>query len=399
MQFLRQLKKWYLYKSKNYPVILSPKVKSKGSVLLSYLSKSLEIMDEKNIYFNDHSNKWECRQIAKIFTDFGYTVEAINFDDFKFIPQKKYDVVFDIHYNLQRFMPFLDKNTIKILHITGSYPRFSVNAELERVDDLELRRHFFISPKRIVDVELFDRSLKFADYCSLIGNDITLNTFPTNYINKITKIPVSSSRLNFIKNKQKFVPEKREFLWFFGGGAVHKGLDRVLDVFSKNHDLILNIVGGIINEADFCMLYSKELFDSPNIRYHGFLHPSDEKFIDIISNCFCFIAPSCSEGISPSVTTLMQIGLYPIVSKNTGVDLPLNCGYFLEDSSVEEIEKVVYEVYNLSNQKLEDEIFKIQEFALREYSRKNFTFNITNFLEKILQNNERIYANRIYEKE
>ncbi|MBD3272740.1 glycosyltransferase [Candidatus Dependentiae bacterium] len=384
IKFVKKTLNFLLLKEKKKFITVYPKKSFKrGRVLLSYLSKPLLVKDSDS-YFKDHTNKWESKEISRIFNNLGYIVDVIDFDDNKFVPIQKYDIVFDIHYNLQRLIPFLDKNTIKILHITGSYPRFSVDAELKRVNDLEMRRGFVISPKRLVDTELFDRSLRFADYCTLIGNDNTLQTFPQKYINKITKIPVSSSVLDYKKTKNYFVPEKREFLWFFGGGAVHKGLDKVLDVFSKHKDLILNVIGTVQNEKDFCHIYKKELFETPNIKYHGYIKPSDKKFIDIIKNVFCFIAPSCSEGISPSVTTCLQLGLYPIISKNTGISLPNGFGYYLINSSVSEIEKIVLDVYSRKKEELEKQILFIQKYALEKYSRENFTKSMTGFIKRVV---------------
>ncbi|MFA5074960.1 MAG: glycosyltransferase [Candidatus Babeliales bacterium] len=368
----------------NRVVTLYPENKNSAKrALISYL-KAPALWNKKDERFNGHSNNWECREIINIFLQKNYIVDAINYSD-KFVPDKKYDVVLDIHQNLQNFMPYLDSSCKKILHITGSYPRFQNEAEIKRIEELEKRRDMYCSPRRIDSyLELFDRSLKFADYCSLIGNDFVLNTFPKKYKDKITKVTVSASKLEYIKSKESYVSEKREFLWFFGSGAVHKGLDLVLEVFSKNKNLVLNVVGAVEKEKDFWNIYQKELTEFENIKYHGYLEPNSEKFLKILKNLFAFIAPSCSEGISPSVATCLQLGLFPIISRNTGMNLPENCGIYLENCSMEEIEKSIFKAFNLDEYGLKNQIAQCQSYALGEFSRENFSKNMKNFINKVV---------------
>jgi glycosyltransferase involved in cell wall biosynthesis len=231
---------------------------------------------------------------------------------------------------------------------------------------------------------LADNVLNHIDKCLLIGNDFTLSTFPFKFQNKIVKVPVSGAFLNRTKKQLEFVPKEKEFLWFFGPGLIHKGLDLVLEVFAKNKDLVLNVVGFVDSEKDFCKIYQKELSEMPNIKVHGGLKPSSEKFWNIISKCFCFIAPPCSEGMSPSVVTCLQLGLFPVISRETDVCLPKKCGVFLETCSIEEIEKAVFYAYNLDDCSIINQISKTQDFALREYSRENFSKVMKQELIKVL---------------
>lgn len=376
---MRCLKKCFLFRNKKYPITLYPKSRPKGRVLFSYLADPLLWKDD-DIRFLGHSNNWESKTIANIFLELGFIVDAINYNDTSFYPDKNYDVIFDIHYNLQRFMPFINEKVIKILHITGSYPRFSVAQELKRVEELEKRKKMYYSPKRLCDVDLFDRSLKNSDYCSLIGNDFVLNTFPKEFHNKITKVTVSASKLKYIKSESDYVPEEKEFIWFFGGGSVHKGLDLVLDFFSQQKDLILNVVGHVNSEKDFIKIYEKELTQFKNIKFHGYLHPSSDEFIEIENRSFCFIAPSCSEAISTAVATLLQTGLYPIISKNTGISLPENCGIYLDDLSERSIKKSISLLTQKSENELINEIVKCQKKSLENYSRAAFYKTMKRFI-------------------
>ena len=353
----------------------------KGKVLVSYLSAPL-LASKNDPRFKGHSNFWEAQEIVRIFSNLGYTVDCINWDQRYQIDDENYSVIFDIANNLQKFIPFVDKKTKKILHITGSYWGYSSPAEVARVKALEDRTGMFYSPKRLVIYpELAERSLAMADVCSLIGNTCTLETFPKEYRSKITLVPVSASLIGNFLVETTF-PKEREFLFFAGFGAVHKGLDLVLEAFKRMPYLTLNIVGSLSNEYDFLKIYHKELFQSPHIKYHGFLYPSSSELQNIVKQCVAFINPSCSESISTAVATCMQLGLFPIVSRNTGVDLPKKCGFFLETCSIEEIMQLVLTVYNLPQIELEKQMNTCKIFAQQEYSRSAFTKKMYEFITK-----------------
>lgn len=353
-----------------------------GRVLFSYLAFPLE-WNSDDPRFNGHSNNWESCEIVHVLNSLGFIVDCIDWNS-RFHPEINYDVVFDIHKNLQAVAPFLP-HAKKILYLTGSYSRYQNAAELRRVENLERRRNVLYVPKRLPpDMDLSDRSLHLADHCLLIGNDYTRNTYPENYHHKMTLVPVSGSHLAFVKSTKGIRKYAREFLWCYGGGAVHKGLDLVLEVFAKNPTLTLNIVGNIESERDFFLIYKRELTLLPNIRYHGYLLPSSSKFIEIVKRSFCFIAPSCSEAISAAAVTCLQLGLFPIISRDNGIMLPFGTGIYLEHCTTEEIEHAVYKVYALSDVSLQEQLSITQTYALQEFSRENFTRKMTLCITKAL---------------
>lgn len=378
-----------------YPVILPPSPASprqRGRVLFSYLEYPL-LWPENAPKFDGHTNLWESREIARIFQELGYQVEAINWSDDQYIPSGSYEVVFDIFTNLGRLAPYMDAHTIKILHCTGSDPSYQNAAELRRVEAANKRRNGRYTPKRTLKhTELNYLSIQVADACSLLGNVHTLNTYPTYMRNKTERVTVSASPLgNTLKKPDQYVTKERQFLWFFGGGAIHKGLDLLLDVFAQHPDMILNVVGDVQIEKDFMEMYQRELLHMPNIRYHGYLIPRSARFQRISQGSFCFIAPTCSEGISSAVVTCMQIGLYPIISRDTGIDLPDGCGTYLEDCSLKEIEKAIISAYNQSAEELSRQISITQEYALRNFSREVFREKMTLFITSALNQHEAKY--------
>ena len=367
---------------KPYPVTLNPSSKTpRGRVLFSYLENPLR-WSEDHRGFGGHTNQWESREIVRIFTDLGYKVDAINWNDKQFVPQQSYNVCFDISTNLQRLAPFLDRRAVKILHRTTSDPFYQNRAELARVSALEIRRQAHYEPKRRISFpDLEHKSMEIADVCSLKGNSHTLRTYPQEFRHKIKLLQISGCSLpeNLTKDSD-FVPRKREFLWFFGSGVVHKGLDLLLEVFSKHSEFTLNIVGKVDREPDFMAIYHHELTELPNVRMHGPMRTDSRRFQEIINDVFCFIAPSCSEGLSPAVVTCMQIGLYPLISRNTGITLPPDCGRYLDKGNVPEIEDAVTEIFKMTASDLQSEIRRSQSYSLSELSRARFREKMEEFL-------------------
>lgn len=354
-------------------------------MLLSYLSYPLRWRDD-NPGFLGHTNAWTSREIARIFVGRGLDVDAINYNDLVFHPRRTYDVAFDICWNLARLMPFFSPETTKILLCTGSDPYYQNSAELARIEEVNWRRAGSCQPRRVVaNPEMSRRSMEVADACALNGNNHTLQTYPVNLREKMTLVTVCASPIGeSVKGPGDFVPAQREFLWFNGSGAVHKGLDLVLEVFARNPDLRLNVVGNVVGEEDFVRVYHHELFDLPNVRYHGWLFPSSAAFRDVTRNCFCLVAPTCSEGISTAVVTCMQVGLYPIITRDSGVTLPWGCGMYLEKLEIDELEGRVLDATGLAANELSGQIGATQEFALGEFSHEAFHKRMSDFLASVV---------------
>src|SRR3989344_6157475 len=99
-------------------VHLSPQEKTRGNVLISYITLPFVA---SNRILNAHTNRWECKEIANIFLERGYAVDIIDWTNTTFIPKKKYTYFLDIHSNIERITPLLNKDCIKIFHATTSY--------------------------------------------------------------------------------------------------------------------------------------------------------------------------------------------------------------------------------------------------------------------------------------
>ena len=169
------------------------------------------------------------------------------------------------------------------------------------------------------------------------------------------------------------------------GKSQHMFNDNVEDAFFGTliHDN--NIVGNIDTEKDFINIYAKELYSLPNIKYHGFLSPMSNEYKNVIDKCFCFIAPSCSESTSTAVITCLNTGLYPIYSRDNGVQLFSN-GYLLENCRHKEIENAIKSVMNKNKNELRNAMLNNRTYVQREHSREKFSIEMDKFIDKALLN-------------
>lgn len=358
----------------------------RGRALISYLPMPVFGKAEA---LRGHSNVWECSEIVRCFTHLGYQVDLIAWNDVTFVPSKPYDVVFDIHRNLSRYA---DSQTMKIFHVTGSNPVYSNAAEAVRLAALRERRSCELAPRRWIsaqDMTLFEQNLAAADTVTLIGNEMTLATFPASVHHKIRPIIATGSWLppDMMMPRTRF---NREFLWFNSAGAVHKGLDLVLEVFARHPELTLHVVGHYLRERDFVNEYGSELFRLSNIHSHGFLYPGSRTFRNVLQRTGFLINPSCSEGISTSAITCMQAGLVPLLSRNCGISLPEGAGWIFKELSIAEVEATLLAASSHDDATLMDMAENCRKFAHVTFNRSRFSQLLTETIEQAVGHSQRV---------
>lgn len=341
---------------------------SQPGALLSYLAAPLGYRPGDPRLLG-HTNAWECRAIADRLARGGFALDAIDWSDDSFSPSREYELIFDLHRNLERLAP---RARTRWLHVTGSHPRFAYEAELSRLRALDERRGIRLGARRAFnseDTERFERSLELADTITIIGDDVTRSTFPGATILKSEQVFVTASPVPSRERDDDF--EERTFLWFAGSGAVHKGLDLVLECFARNPELTLHCVGPYEQELDFVAAFGRELYQTPNIVSHGWMLPSDPAFLRIARQASSFVMPSCSEGMSPAAATCMKFGLVPIVTARCGLELPAGVGHVLNDR-VTDLDAAVLAVANTSREELAGKISEVKTLAATRHSRTTF---------------------------
>jgi glycosyltransferase involved in cell wall biosynthesis len=253
---------------------------------------------------------------------------------------------------------------------------------INRTDEVNRKRKSNISYYRLVNDH---KSVELADFIVQIGTNYTIQTYPEQFKKKIKLIRQSSFEfLNYNENLKKEKFEKNVFLWFGGRGAILKGLDLVLEYFSKNKDLVLHVVGPV--EEQFCKVYEKELFFSSNIYFHGYLPVYSEKFLKIANEASFIILPSASEGGIPgSVINALRLGMIPIVSKYAAMDDIMEYGFLIESLSAEGIEKAVKKSLRLSKEDILNLFRKNYNFVSSNFNIKTFSSDFESVISDIIK--------------
>lgn len=264
--------------------------------------------------YHRHQNMWQVPEIAKIAGEFGYNVDVINYDDEQTRLNKKYNLLIDIYpQNSKVYENNLASDCIKVLYSTGASPDWQNRQQAARVNALNARRHARLRPKAVV--QPFGPNLASFDAMFLIGNDFTKSTYSSLPIKKVFLIKNSAYLFADTDLNHK---SANTFLYMATYPQALKGLDLLLEVFCRNQNISLVVAGQYEAEKDFCHIYERELYSSPNILPIGVVDVTSSLFNKIRQIASYVVLPSCSEGMSGSVLTAMSAGLIPIVSRECG---------------------------------------------------------------------------------
>lgn len=354
-------------------ITLPTRVKRRGRALVFY---TMTPFIYPGAIVDAHEAYWMSFAIANMLLEMGYDVDLTDWDTAELRPSRRdYDLVFDIHGNLERLAPELPASCKKILHLTTSYWEFNNTQAEERSRDLERRRGMYIAPARLLTPS---NGIEIGDHTSLIGNSFTLGTYPVGYRSAICALPQSVACTQSFYQRDMVMVAKN-FVWVGGSGLVHKGLDLLLDVFKELPDYTLSIFGPVQSDPAFVALYEKELFHLPNITCYGKVDLQGGVFQKVARNSLGMVYPSCAEGSSGAVVNCMHQGLIPLVSRESGVDVPV-AESILRSSSVECIREAVLRVSMLSPQELSDWSHETWKYASTHYTRPVFLERYREFL-------------------
>ena len=328
----------------------------------------------------NHQNQWQARELARIVGEFGFNVDVIRFDAKRVKLHKMYDLVIDVHPGMNDcYRQHMNKGCRKVAYITGSNPSFSNLAEDQRLDSLcdrrgkKLKRRRYAPPFSKGGLEGFDAMF-------FIGNHFNLETYSEFNLKQVCFI--RNTGICGFETSEYSQKSPRNFLFLASGGQVHKGLDLLLDVFSKNRDLNLFVCSSFKSEWDFCRLYRQELFQSSNIHPVGFINIESDVFRDLCRKCSFIVLPSCSEANAGSVLTGMAAGLIPIVSRECGFSE--DEVHYFKDCSLPTITETVRDFAGKGMEWVECESLKTTQLVLERYSPCNYSESVRMALDQVL---------------
>lgn len=339
----------------------------------------LEPFRSKTVSVN-HQSQWQAKELARIVGEFGFNVDVIHYADDTVRLTKSYDLIINLHPGLNRvYGNHTNSPCLKIAYITGSNPAFSNSAEAQRLEDLFARRGVRLQQRRYV--KPFPKG-EFESYDAMffIGNSGNLKTYDEFNLKRVCFI--RNTGFSYFRSEEYARKSPRNFLFLASGGQVHKGLDLLLEVFSRNRELNLYVCSSFKREKDFCRLYRQELFHSANIYPVGFIGIGSEKFQEICRVCSYVILPSCSEANAGSVLTAMAAGLIPLVSRECGfADDEV---HYFENCAIDTISRAVVDFSIKDTAWIWEESRKSLRIVAERYSERNYSESVRAALNEVL---------------
>lgn len=351
------------------------------------LSRPRALISYINAFFNSddavyrHTNMQEASLIVKYFIDRNYIVDVVKCtdDDLEFLKNSKYDVIFGFGKPYRMACKY-NNAAKKITYLTECSPDMSMEKETERIE-YYYKRHAIKTHIVRSGTCYSNDDLVQANISLFMGNSFTDLGYYKNFPD-LTIIHISPT--GFYNNKFKFLNKtdmnQCNFVWFGSNGAIHKGLDILLDVFKDKPELQLYVCGLSNNDKWIFCGYEKY----KNIHSCGFLNVQSEEYLKLLEKVTFVILPSCAEGMATSVLTCMRHACIPVITRNTGITLD-DFGYYLEDYHVEsiseDIDKIV-EMYDLDRINRERKV--IYESANKAFSIEKYKENLYRIMDEVL---------------
>lgn len=346
--------------------------------LVSYITAPMEYSRSKKIH---HTNLYESIQLIHVLIEKGFCIDLIHCLDIKNLPQLKiqqYDLILGFGEPFYEAC-LLNPEGIKVIYLTESSPWFSLSQEKERIKYFYDRHFIKLQVKR--SGKFFkSKYVDIADFGILIGNEYSSQT----YDGKLKKLYLLQPT-GLINSDYKFLARdvqktRKQFIWFGSTGAVHKGLDILIDVFGKLPECTLYVCG--LNPIEKQELSFMKEYD--NIIDLGFVDVFSTRFLKIINQCSYVVLPSCSEGMATSVLTCMNHSLVPIVTRETGISV-YDFGFEIEDYHVESVMEIIKRASELDEQELQRMHEKVFSYATGIFNLKHFTKRFAGIIDEILK--------------
>ena len=328
---------------------------------------------------NFHSMYWESATMVSLFNKNGIIVDYADYANLPPLDWEKYDYIIDLGLIMHKIPDI--KGQKKIYYCTGQYWLLNNSGELNRISDFYYRTGIYIQPERQAPPIFAD---EYADFMTYFGNIEMLK----GYVATCPKVLLNISALP-AKNeiKKDFDSVRSHFLWIGGGGAIHKGLDLVVEAFAKMPHLTLHIVGNQSAEIRFMNWLSTILQHHSNIIHHGWLNINSNEFCNIANMCIGIVYASVAEGGPGSVAQAIHYGLIPIVTKTSSVR-SAHLGYEITTENTSEIINklidYVQTVHNLPESELRAMVENIISFAKRYHTREAYAESFMDVIHKLI---------------
>lgn len=353
--------------------------KDQKKVLISYMTIAYQPnFNNECIY---HTNMLELQQIIRWFIEKDYSIDLIDsladVLNYKNMLEKRYDVLFGFGKSFD-YLKEIQVDAKKVLYVTENDFDISHKSELQRIEYYKERTGKNV---RLVRSGKYYKKDSFSNIDALI----TLGeprVFEKYSMDKYYLSPTGLKNCNYKFVDRNFDESKKNFLWFGSNGAIHKGLDLLLDAFKDINFATLHIFG--LNKYDKKILKVKE---QENIKIYDKVNVQDDFFVEIVNKCSYIFMPSCSEAKSTAVLTCMRHGLIPIVTNTMGFNEYREYVTIIDDFSIDNIKRMIKKSTEIDNEALSKYHKKVFDFSNKYFCLDRYRKDINIILSKILEEN------------
>lgn len=327
-----------------------------------------------------HTNIVEASIIIKLFIDYNYCIDIYPFDCKNVnMNDDYYDIVFGLG-DSYKLLCDLNKNSIKIIYLCENSKFYSDEKFQKRLEYFKERHSNTIFHTNRSSNFYNDEILEKSDYGIFFGNDYTSVYYKQKIKNLYLTSPSGLINNNYI-NKRNVAETKNNFLYFGSYGALHKGLDLLIDTFNEVTNIKLWIAGVGYFDEELLKLIKNRL----NFNVLGFIDVNSDDFLSVANQCSFIVMPSCSEAKSTSVLTCMLHGLIPIITKEVGIDIDINKeGFYIENIQIDVLKKQFLNISNLDDTHLNAMHEYVVKKAIKNYSINNYRDNLNTILLDII---------------
>ncbi len=337
------------------------------------------------------SNNGLVINITRALNELGFVVDIIDSDYFKYNGHKKYDLMVVHNIYDQKIIKDNLKASGKYIYFdTGAYWRVRKEKIKQRYDYFTQRHNLNLQNElthQLKEIENLGRKvdplLSYANGIITVGDNLakTYDSLP-NVHHTINGVYVDKY-FHYNKGINDIEKNKKNFLFFSGGYRnIEKGLDLLLEIFTKNSDYNIFICSQISPELQ--KIYDLKKY--PNIHLLGYLKQRSKKFYEIIKKCNYIIQPSAHEGMPGGVLDCMQYGLIPIVTPECNIDTK-NFGFTLNSFQIEDINTIIQKILLETNENLLNRSKLSREEILKNYTEQIFLKDIKKHINSIVNIN------------
>ena len=333
-----------------------------------------------------HTNFFEARSWARVLNELGYVVDIIDYRNEKEIDISKYNLICGFGNVFQRVFESEKSSKIRtITYGTGMHVFHQNLVSLKRVKDVHRKKGVWLGKSARLVEKTWTHNTLLVDGIISLGNQIAANSYRKYYNGLVLALPAPFYKTQNAENiiRQRKTKSLKHYLWFGSSGLIHKGLDLCLDYFVNNKDIFLHICGP--TEEEFMKAYHVELFESPNIKFYGFVDIKTKNFEDLLKTCSFCVFPSCSEGGAPALLTVIgNGGLIPIITKETGVETGHQI--WIDGFDYKSIEAAINSSKELSFKEVQDLQYKNYYYVENNHSQEQYFKLLKNSIKEILIN-------------